>query len=190
METLKMLALVCGAAAILAIFVPSASATQLTSPNGTVYTSEVAATATNIVWDGAFTAITCGHSSWKGQVESHGLAVTTAFKLSSLTFTNCNYPYTVEAAGSFEIHTDNSAVNDGNGTITWTGAKISVATSVGTCFFTTNNTDLGTLEDRGFVARLYITAKIPRTSGNFLCGSSSTMTGSYDITTPATLRVD
>lgn len=33
-------------------------------------------------------------------------------------------------------------------------------------------------------------SKIPRTSGNFLCGSSGTWTGSYDLTTPNDLWVD
>jgi hypothetical protein len=192
MKTLSMLALACSAAAVLAIFAAPASATQLTSPQGTVYTGTVQATSTNIKWDGAFTTIECGHSEWHGSVESHGAAVTTKFNLSKLTFTGCNFVYTVKKAGSLEIHTDNSAVNDGNGTLTWTGAEISAATSVGTCIFTTSATDIGTITGSDSVnAVLDInSAKIPRTGGNFLCGSSATLTGNYTITTPSTLTVD
>lgn len=191
MKLLQMFALACGAAAILAIFAAPASATQLTSPQGTVYTGTVEAASSGLAWDGAFTTIKCNSSAWSGQVESHGAAVTTRFNLASLSFTECNYPYTVAKAGSFEIHTANSAVNDGNGTLTWSGGEINVTTSVGTCIFTTSNTDLGTVTGSdGANAVLDITAKIPRTGGNFLCGSSATLTGSYTITTPSTLTVD
>lgn len=192
MKTLKMLALACGAVAILAIFAAPASATQLTSPNGTVYTGEVKGTSTNLKWDGSFVTLECGHSAWGGKVENHGAAVTAKVGLTSLTFTGCNYTYTVLRPGFFEFHTDTSAVNDGNGTLTWTEAEISVATSVGTCIFTTNNTDVGTVtgSDVGNAVLDIASAKIPRTGGNFLCGSSSTLTGTYTITTPSTLTVD
>lgn len=191
MKHLKMLALVAAAAASLMAFATPASATQLTSPNGTVYTGSLHASSTGIAWDGAFTTVSCSSSTWAGKVETHGAAVTAGFKVTSLTFSSCNYPFIVKKPGSYEIHTDNAALVDGNGTVTWTGAEIEVQTSVGTCIFTTSSTDLGTLtgKDAGN-AVIDITAKIPRTGGNFLCGSSSTMTGSYTITTPSTLTVD
>jgi hypothetical protein len=191
MKTLKMLALACGAAAIMAIFAAPASATLLTSPAGTTYTGSLEATSTNLKWHGSFVTIECSHSKWAGKVESHGAAVTVKSTLSSLSFTGCNYAYTVKTAGSLEIHTD-TAVADGNGTVTWSGAQIEVATSVGTCVFTTNGTHIGTLTGSDSVKAVIDinSAKIPRTGGNFLCGSSATLTGNYTITTPSTLTVD
>lgn len=190
MKTLKMLALACGAAAIMAIFAAPASATVLTSPQGTTYTNTIEATSTNLKWHGAFVTVECSHSKWAGKVETHGAAVTVKSTLSSLSFTGCNYAYTVVTPGSLEIHTD-TAVADGNGTVTWSGAVIEVATSVGTCVFTTNGTHIGTLTGSDSTnAVIDINAKIPRTGGNFLCGSSATLTGSYAITTPSSLAVD
>jgi hypothetical protein len=191
MKYAKMLGLLAVAAAALMAFAGTASATVLTSPSGTTYTSTIKAEsegATSL--DGAFTTVTCNKSTVEGKVESHGAAVTAGGKISSLTFTECNYPTTVKAAGSLEIH----GLGSSNGTLTSSGASIEIATSVGTCVFTTTNTDVGTLTGStttGGNATLDIaSAKIPRTGGNFLCGSSGTWTGAYKVTTPATLIVD
>ena len=187
MKTLKMLALACSAAAVLAIFAAPATATVLTSPAGTTYTGSIKATSNNLKWEGPFVTIECSHSAWGGNVESHGAAVTTKFQLSSLSFTGCNFAFTVNNTGSMEVHTD-TAVSDGNGTLTWTGASISIATSVGTCVFTTNGTDLGTVT--GGENAIDVNAKIPRTGGSFLCGPSAGLRGIYTITTPNSLTVD
>jgi hypothetical protein len=61
---------------------------------------------------------------------------------------------------------------------------------VGECVFTFNGTQIGTLTS-GNPAKLDVSsAKIPRTGGNFLCGSSGTWTGSYTVNTPSSLYVD
>jgi len=191
MKHLKMLGLAAVAMAILMAFAATASATNLTSPNGTTYTGSFQAESGSLVWEGAYTTITCANSTLAGTVESHGAATTVGVKLSSLTFTSCNFPFTVSNPGSLEIHTEGSTAN-GNGTITWSGMQLTMHTSVGSCVFTTSNTHIGTLtgSDVGKAQWHINAAKIPRTGGNFLCGSSSTLTGNYTVNTPSTLTVD
>jgi hypothetical protein len=191
MKYLKMLGLAAVAVASLMTFAATASATTLTSPNGTTYTGNLQAESGVLSWDGAFSTITCKNSTLGGTAESHGAATTVGVKLSSLTFTECNFPFTVGKPGSLEIHTEGATAN-GNGTITWSGMELAMHTSVGTCIFTTSNTHIGTLtgSDVGKAQWDINATKIPRTGGNFLCGSSSTLTGSYTITTPSTLTVD
>jgi hypothetical protein len=96
----------------------------------------------------------------------------------------------VEAAGSIEIH----AVADGEGTVTSTGAKISISTPVGTCVFTASATDIGTLADsdvtEGNATLDSDFVAIPRTGGSSSCGPNAVLTGSYKVTTPSTLYID
>jgi hypothetical protein len=187
MKYVKMLGLLAVAAAALMAFAGTASAstTTLTS-GGTAYTGEIAATSTNGELDGAFVTVKCGHSEAKGTVAEHGGAEAKG-TISSLTFTSCNYETTVKNAGSLAIN------GTGNG-VKSSGAEVSIHTSVGTCVFTTNSTTVGTLTDSsetGGKAVLDInSSKIPRTGGNFLCGSSGTWTGNYTVNTPANLVVD
>ena len=183
MKHLKMLGLLAVAVAALSASVAPALATIFTSPAGTIYTSTIEAYSFETALSGSFVTVKCGESHVKGKVETHGAGVTAGGKISSLTFTECNYPTTVKKAGSLEIH----GLGGGNGTLTSTGAEIEIATSVGTCVFTTSATDIGTMTG-GTPARLDIaSAKIPRTGGNFLCGSSGTWNGSYTIITPGSL---
>ena len=181
MKYVKMLGLLAMAAAALMAFAGTASASTLTSPKGTTYTGNITATSTNSKLHGSFVTVECSHSEAKGKVEEHG-AVDAGGKVSSLTFTGCNYVTTVTATGKLNINSSNAVFSS--------GAVIHVHTSVGTCTFTTNATQVGTLTE-GAGATLDInSAKIPRTGGNFLCGSSGTMTGNYTITTPSSLYLD
>ncbi len=182
MKYVKMLGLLAVAAAALMAFAGTASATSLTSPLGTTYTEEIVATSTNSELDGAFVTVKCGHSEAKGEITAHGGEAPVSGDITSLTFTECNYPTTVESAGTLSINSENK--------VTSNGAKVSIATSVGTCVFTTNNTSVGTLAEGENAALNINSSKIPRTGGNFLCGSSGTWTGSYDLTTPNDLWVD
>jgi hypothetical protein len=162
-------------------FAGTASASTLTSPEGTTYTGNIVATSTNIELDGAFVTIKCNHSESKSTVQQHG-AVSAGGSVTSLTFTGCNYGITITKGGFQIIHP--------NGTITSIGAEIDIHTSVGKCVFTTNNTTIGVLTEGAPAVHDINSAKIPRTGGNFLCGSSGTLTGSYTITTPSSLWVD
>jgi hypothetical protein len=189
MKYLKMLTVLVAAVAALAAVAAPASATQLTSPAGTVYTSTVHATSGTLSWTLGSSKVECSGSTWAGKVESHGTAVTTKMPLTSLSYTGCNFQYTVLKPGFFEIHTD-TAASDGNGTVTWSGAEIAAHTSVGVCVYTTNGTHIGTLTGGSPAKLTMASASIPRTGGNFLCGVSSTLNGTYTINTPGTLLVD
>jgi hypothetical protein len=207
MKYVKILGLLAVAAASLMAFAGSASATTITSPTGTAYTNTITAVsegATSL--DGAFSTVTCKASHVAGKVESHGSGVTAKGNLTALSFSECNFPVTVEAFGSLEVHpvTTNAenkvvacASGECTGTLTSTGAKVKIHTSVGECVFTTENTDVGLItptNDTGGTATFDIgahgTGKIPRTAGNFLCGSSGQWTGSYSVTVPDSLYID
>ena len=182
MKYVKMLGLLAVAAAALMAFAGTASATNLTSPEGTTYTGEITATSSNSELDGAFVTVKC-HSHIQGHVTSHGGTYVHGH-IDVLQFTGCNYTTTVTNAGSITIHKTSGNV------VTSTGAEVSIATSVGTCVFTTNGTSVGSLTEGTNASLDIASAKIPRTGGNFLCGSSGTWTGSYDLVTPNNLWVD
>jgi hypothetical protein len=207
---MKILVLIAAIVAVLMAFAASASATTPTSPTGTTYTSTIKAVAdssagaTKPTLDGSFTTVTCEESQVEGTDERHGFDVTAVIKLTQLTFGRCNFPVTVQAKGSIEIHPIKKGVEphetclttEGDtcqGTLTWSGGKVTVATSVGTCTFTTSSTDIGVLTttaQTGKTATFDIEGTIPRTEGNFLCGSTATWTGNYEVTTPDSLWID
>lgn len=186
MNHLKMTCLVAVVAAGLTAFAAPASATTPTSPEGTTYTGTVKGESNNVTLHGAFVSVKCGHSTAEASVSQHGSSITAGSKVTSLTFTECNYAATVSNGGSTEVHA--------NGAYTSTGISVTVHTSVGSCIFTTNATQLGIGTDTkatGSNAEIdFNSAKIPRTGGNFLCGSSATLTGNFTITTPSTLFLD
>ena len=195
MKFTKMLGVLAVAAMAVMAFAASASAATLTSPTGTTYTNTIKAESEgHTTLHGAFVDITCAKSSVEGKVEEHGVGKTVGGKISKLTFTECNYPTTVVKAGSLQVHTVNCSGGYCDGTTTSSGAEISISTSVGTCVFTTANTDVGLLtgtNKTGGNPTLDInSASIPRTGGNFLCGSSGVWTGSYKVTTPGTAWLD
>jgi hypothetical protein len=168
-------------AALLALAGPAA-ATNLTSPKGTTYTGTVKAEAGTIEVHGPFTTVACTKSTAEAKIENHGASITVSGKVSGLTFTGCNFPVKVLKYGSVEGHT--------GGTVTSSGAEITVETSIANCLFVTESTDVGS-GTGGTPARLDInSAGIPRTGHSFFCGSSATATGSYTVTTPGTLFLD
>jgi hypothetical protein len=188
MKYVKMLGLLAVAAAALMAFAGSASATEITSSEGS--TPNIVATSTNSKLDGSFVTVECGHSKVEGNVESHGAGVTAKGNVDFLSFTSCNYNVTITAPGSLEVHADTTIpVQTGDGTVTSSNASISIHTSVGTCVFTTSGTDVGTLHGGENAEMTMNGAKIPRTGGNFLCGSSGTWTGTYQVTSPTVLEV-
>ena len=186
MKYVKMLGLLAVAAAALMAFAGTASANLATSPLGTPYTSTLTATSTDGELDGLFTTVKCSHSEVKGKIESHGKSGSTTLpvsgKISSLSFTGCNYAVTVKQTGTLSVN--------GTNTVTSNGAAVEIHTSVGTCVFTTNNTPVGTLTEGANASLDIAGAKIPRTGGNFLCGSSGEWTGTYDLKTPNDLWID
>lgn len=188
MKYIKMLGLLAVAAAALMAFAGVASATTITSSSGE--TPSIVATSSHPVLHNASlgTETTCTESTVEGKVDSHGAGAAEG-KISKLTFGNCgNSHVTVKTAGSLSIV---GAGATGNGTLTSTGAEITVTnTSVGvSCIYKTNSTHIGTVTG-GTPAKLKIeSALIPRTGHSFFCGSQGQWTGEYTVTSPGTLSV-
>src|SRR6186997_1262542 len=207
MRYVKILSLLAVVAAAAMAFAATASATTLTSPTGTTYTGTIHAHsegATELV--GSFSTVKCGKSTVHGLVERHGTGVTAGGKITAktgLTFEECNFAPTVLAPGELEVHavTSTGAACTGGagtyctGTLTSKGAKVKVITSVGECVFDTGTgTHIGVLtptnDTKGHATLDINSSNIPRTEGNFLCGTSATWKGSYTITTPSTLWIN
>lgn len=192
MKYLKMLGLLAVAAVAAMAIAATASATELTSPEGKVYTGEIVAEAQGggIVTHNAAETFTCQKSIAKGTIEAHGSSVTASGKVTSWNLSECNTDLVVLKTGSIEIHTETESSN-GNATVTTSGMEIETKnTGLGmTCIYSTNATDIGVLTGSNTKnATIAVsTAKVPRTGGSALCGSAGTLTGEYKITTPSTL---
>jgi hypothetical protein len=215
MKYIKMLGLAAVAAAALMALVGAgtASATTLTATGctgtssgthgkhcvvGTIITAEAEG---KVVLDPPFGAIECS----KSHVEAHTTTTggpseneTVKASLTTLSFNECNATVTVLKGGTLEIHTQIPGTNNGNGTLTSSGAEVTVNFFGTHCIFSTNNTHLGTVT--GYTAAktlehhatFHISATIPRTGGSsgVFCGSTAAWTGAYTITTPKTLHID
>jgi hypothetical protein len=185
MKFRNLLGLLAVAAAALMAFAGTASASTVTSPSGTAYTGTITASAGTMEFVGSFTTVKCTNSTLGAVVKTHGAALTIEGWVENLTFSGCNFEITVKKGGFLFLH----ASGGGNAVVTWSTAEVIIHTSVGECVFTTNNTQIGTLSG-GTPANLPIaSAAIPRTGGNFLCGSSAKWSGKYTFNTPGTLFV-
>lgn len=202
MKYIKMLGLAAVAAAALMAFVGAgtASATQLTGAGGsilgvgTVITAEAEGT-TEL--HPPIVSINCKKSHVGGKVTSAGgKAETETVKgnIEVLTFTECNATVTVLQKGTLEVHTQTKGVINNNGTLTSSGAQVTVNYLGFHCIFSTSNTSLGTVTGSattGGSATLDIAATIPRTGGTSgaFCGTTAQWTGAYKVTNPATLNI-
>jgi hypothetical protein len=194
MKFIKILGCTAAMCAAVLAFAATAFATVDTSPTGTTYTGTIKLENEGAIsFHGAFTTIACNKFVIEEKIEKHGAGVTVGGNVSNVTVSECNFPVTILKKGSFEIHAATSGT-EVNGTVTSSLAEVKVTTSVGECNFTTNATDLGTLtgtQATGGAGTLDLnSAVIPRTGGNFLCGSSTTATGSFKTVTPSTTYID
>lgn len=195
MTPTKMLGLLVVAAAAVLAFASTASATTVTSSEGETPAFESANESGHVSFHGSNgTTIECA-SQLQGSVENHGASRTAEAKITLLSFSSCTNGSVihVKAKGWLIIH----GVGAGSGTVTWSGAEWEETrnTIFGTisCVFQTKDTDLGTLtgsSTTGGKATLDVSAMIPRTGGSSVCGSSSTFTGAYAFTAPASLNFD
>jgi hypothetical protein len=202
MKYIKMLGLAAVAAAALMAFVGAgtASATTLT---GTGCAVSHCAIGTTIASESEGTtelhppigSINCKKSTVSGKTTTTGAAAETVKgNIEVLTFTECNATVTVLKKGTLEIHTENSASANNNGTLTSSGAEVTVNYVGFHCIFTTNNTDLGTVTGSANTkgnATLDISTTIPRTGGSSgaFCGTTAQWTGAYRVTSPASLNI-
>jgi hypothetical protein len=200
MKYVKMLGLAAIAAAALMAFVGagSASAAELTCPPGTTCpvgttfhaVSGTEAVPKKAVLDAPFGNIEC-NSTVHGHVTSSNPTI--AIEITSLIFNNCGSDtVTTLATGTLGI-TNIAGTKDG--TVTSTGAKVTVE-HIGThCIFETSSTDIGRLTgttSTGGTPVFDISATIPRVGGRSgaFCGSSAPWTGSYSIDAPMSGDVD
>lgn len=190
MKYVRILGLTVLATAALMAMTGAASATSLTSPSGTIYTSTIkgenegAVTITSVF--GGFGAVSCKKSNFEGKVEKHGTGVTVVWTIIVLRFTECTggtVRSPVEKPGSMEFH--------------WFGLQVTTKTLIliidqtafGTCTFTTPSTgsSIGSLtmtSETGANATLDLKGTLSSACGN------GTLEGSYKITTPSTLYAD
>ena len=91
------------------------------------------------------TIATCTESTVKDKTTTTGSTTETVKgEVKALSFTSCNRPVTVVSGGSLEVHHESGF---DNGTVTSSGATIEIhnVPLLGTCKYTTNATDIGTL---------------------------------------------
>lgn len=184
MKKMKIFGLVVVTAVSLMALATSASATILTSPEGSQIPSGSTFQAVNtgtVSLTPPFGAIECKSLTLKGSISNAGSSTTTVgATVSTLTFGECNATVTVLKTGSLEIHTFEGSA-DGNGTVTGSGQEITVE-FIGThCIFATNNTDLGKY-DKPTASEpqhnlLTLTGKLPRIGGRSgaFCGSEAVL---------------
>lgn len=176
------------------VFAGAAPASVFTSPGGTAYTGEIKAESEAghflLESEGApkFFRIEC-QAAFAFSVEKHGSGITPGGALSSLLFNNCTNGDTVivNKAGSLEAH----AVGSGNGTLTASGAEITVhvlAQGI-KCVYETINTHIGTLTGGTPATIDVLKATLNRTGGSAFCGTGGLLVAAFKVTTPATLLV-
>jgi hypothetical protein len=192
MKYVKVLGLLAAAVAALMAFAGTASATQITSPTGTLYTGTVHAVSEgHVVLHNPIAKIECESTVDIGSL-THGVGVTAKGTISSLSFTGCtnSWHVTVVTGGELEIHPDTPGGGQYDGTLTSSGATVESTRFGVNCRYSTSNTEIGTLTG-GAHATLSISAAIPFHNGSPLCGSGATSwTGSYTIDSPTSLYVD
>lgn len=194
MKYLKMLALASATALAVLGITGTASATIATSPAGTqigvgtVIKSELTGTA---VLHPPIGDIECKKAGGEGKVTRAGSSTETPTGESFfVSFSECNAEVVVLNKGTGEIHTEGSTAN-GNGTMTSSGAEVTVTFSGFHCIFKTNNTDVGVLTG-GTPAIAEVNSAIPRTGGRSgaFCGTTALLTATLKVTTPETVLID
>lgn len=178
---LKFAKMVIVAAAAVMALAGTASASTLTSPEGTTYTGEIVATSGVMTLEMSFMTSQCTSSETRLKVQQHG-AVNVSGAVTAFSFSGCNFPTTINKNGRLEV--------DSSGTVISTGAEISIQTAYGACVLTTSRTAISSLTGGSFAVMDINSAKIPRTGGTFLCGTHWVWTGGYTVSKPSSLVVD
>lgn len=187
MSYFKMIGLAAVTAASLLVFVGSASATTVTSPQGTSYTGLLKGESSgHAVLDNPIAKIECTVRI-EGQIENHGPGVTAKGQGSGFIVGGCTegWHVTTVSSGTVEAH-----FSGGNGIITSSGATVEATRFGITCRYATSGTQVG-VATPGSPATLHIAAAIPFHSGSIFCGTGATTgTGSGVATTPTSLYLD
>lgn len=179
------------------LLVGGAGASVLTSPAGSFVEAGTKIKAEGAVGLDGTVDVNCSSSTLEAEAGTSGTTVSAPVK--SLAFTGCgNDTVSVIKPGSLELH----ATGEGNGTLTSSGAEITVQVhrsvfgfAVTThCIYKTSNTDLGTFTGSATTkatAKLdLIGTNLPQEATDGSCGNSAPLTGSYTFTSPDYLDVD
>ncbi len=187
----------CFALTVVALFGFSsgASATDLTSPTGTVATPTI-----KLESEGHVTLdlrqvgqLVAGECLWKleGNVETDGEGKPSVIPLSGLTINSCtkwNYHVTAVTPGKLEF----AWTSGYDGTVTWSGATIEATRFGIICRYKAENTHLGTVTG-GTPATVDIAANLAFHSGGAVCSPNEApypITGSLVVASPESLFVD
>ena len=195
MKHLKILGLLAVAAAAMMAFASAASADDVTSPKGTVYTGHLAAAAEgHAILHNPIAEIKCA-STVTGFVEHHEPTEKVRGDISSLTFGSpvgtCTNSWHVTVVSGGELSVEWQAGGAGfNGDVYSDGATVEATRFGITCRYKTETETVGTLTG-GKTATMHIDADIEFHSGSGLCGTDPTeWTGSYILNSPDELYVD
>ena len=189
------------AAAVMALFgVGTASATALCSttadpcpagqkwPANTVVDFSIPPEASIVLKDtGGNELGRCGISTLKGKITNAGSATdTVTWPVEETTWGKCTFTTTTVTLGKLEIH---KIAGTSTGTVTadcaieWT----TTTGAFGSCFYgVAAGSDLGTItEGSGTGVTFHVNAVVTRFGSNFLCPSTTRMTGTYVLTSPS-----
>jgi hypothetical protein len=169
------------------------SPTGTTCPSGQEYTGEIhAVNTTTVKLDTTFKTVECSGSTVGGTANAGSATTTVTGPEGTLTFTGCNCTVTVLKAGTLEIHWISGTHN---GTVTSNGLTVTIlcSTIFGNvhCAYVTSNTVIGVLTASAMPLRAiihWLVVLIPEPT-NALCSEESTLTASYEVTTPNPLYV-
>ncbi|HEU5062879.1 MAG TPA: hypothetical protein VFT79_06970 [Solirubrobacterales bacterium] len=202
MKNLKILAFVAFAAAALMALAAGASATVITSPAGTAFTGAVKAESIEprVYVHYGFTELETCDSEFEWKVESHGAAVTAKGAIASFSLSNCGSEMTLVKPGAFEVHTW-GAEGSGHGSVTWTGAEITIRRfSSMHCFYKIENpswdpehpyiANITGSKERNSTATLDVEIRWTLVQGSLLCPKQSAWTAYFTVTSPDYLDVD
>jgi hypothetical protein len=172
-----------------------ASATVLTSPEGTQLGAGVTIhfKEKNGKWKFVMTGgeILCNKFTVHLYSTNAGSTIETIdFDVTSVRQEECNATVTTIKPGTVEFHTRLFSP-DRRATVTWSGEEITVEFLGIHCIFGTSNTDVGTLTG-GSPAVFTAEGSIPRVGGRSgaFCGSAGTVSAEYEVDTPSSLYVD
>jgi hypothetical protein len=193
MKYVKILGLLAVAAAALMAFAGTASATEITSSTGSTPTIK-GLNVGQVELHGPVGSVICQKVIGEGTITSHGAGKPASGSVIHAAITECNEHVTIVKFGSASI---NPVSPTGNGTLTSTGAEVTVVqtTIFGAvhCIYATNNTHVGRLTGASSStghAVLHIEAAIPRVVTSGLCGSDpAELTGTAKITHPTGLQI-
>jgi len=187
MKYVKMLGLVAVAAMALLAFAGPASATVLKNAGVNMKVGDALSasveTSALLKTGGGTTIATCTGGTVAGKITDAGSATTTvkgSINTGGLTWSGCTTTVDTLAEGTLELH----YTSGNNGTVTSSGAQVTIQFLGVSCIFKTNNTDIGTFTG-GNPGTFDINGTIPQSGGGFLCPENGIWSGAYKATTPA-----